>query len=194
MGARRRPTEPPHRRTRRGDHGDDLRRRLERRSGSPTPRGTSPAGGSRCPSKAASPADGSRRPDGWPEGLALGRELALGVIADRNGFAVHVSERGGPATEIFRHVDVIGFSGTDFHVEGFDGRRALRGRDLPASRRRRTATTSTGGWSCSTRGPGARSGSSPTVRVCPSRRTAGRRWRATSACSPRTSATTRRAR
>ena len=59
-------------------------------------------------------------PNGWPEGLALGRELAVGVIADRNGFAVHVSERGGPATEILRHPDVIGFSDSDLHLEGFD--------------------------------------------------------------------------
>ena len=59
-------------------------------------------------------------PNGWPEGLALGRELAVGVIADRNGFAVHVSERGGPASEILRHPDVIGFSDSDLHLEGFD--------------------------------------------------------------------------
>lgn len=59
-------------------------------------------------------------PNGWPEGLALGAELAVGVIADRNGFAVHVSERGGPATEILRHPDVIGFSDSDLHLEGFD--------------------------------------------------------------------------
>ncbi len=59
-------------------------------------------------------------PTGWPEGLALGRELAVGVIADRNGFAVHVSERGGAATEILRDADVIGFSDSEFHLEGFD--------------------------------------------------------------------------
>ena len=42
------------------------------------------------------------------------------MLADRNGFAVHVSERGGPATEILRHPDVIGFSDSDLHLEGFD--------------------------------------------------------------------------
>jgi dienelactone hydrolase len=59
-------------------------------------------------------------PVGWPEGLAVGRELALGVIADRRGFAVYVSERGGSAREIFRDADLVSFSETDYHVEGAD--------------------------------------------------------------------------
>ena len=59
-------------------------------------------------------------PAGWPDGLALGRDLVVGVIADRSGFAVYVSERGGPAKEIHRDVDAVGFSGTDAHLEGFD--------------------------------------------------------------------------
>jgi dipeptidyl aminopeptidase/acylaminoacyl peptidase len=59
-------------------------------------------------------------PIGWPEGLAVGRELALGVIADRDGFAAYVSERGGPVREVFRDVDQISFSATDFHVDGID--------------------------------------------------------------------------
>jgi dienelactone hydrolase len=59
-------------------------------------------------------------PIGWPDGLAVGRELALGVIADRDGFAVYVSERGGPAREIFRDEDSVSFSGTDYHLEGID--------------------------------------------------------------------------
>lgn len=59
-------------------------------------------------------------PIGWPEGLAVGRDRAVGVIADRNGFAVYVSEGGGPAREIFRDEDSIGFSETDFHMEGSD--------------------------------------------------------------------------
>jgi dipeptidyl aminopeptidase/acylaminoacyl peptidase len=59
-------------------------------------------------------------PVGWPDGLALGRDLAVGVIADRSGFAVYVSERGSAAKEIHRDVDSIGFSGTDVHLEGFD--------------------------------------------------------------------------
>jgi dipeptidyl aminopeptidase/acylaminoacyl peptidase len=59
-------------------------------------------------------------PLGWPEGLSLGRELVVAVIADREGFAVHVSEHGGPAKEIHRHPDHVGFSDSDFHLEGFD--------------------------------------------------------------------------
>ena len=58
--------------------------------------------------------------NGWPEGLAVGRERSVGVIADRDGFAVHVAERARPAREIFRHADVIGFSDSDLHGEGFD--------------------------------------------------------------------------
>lgn len=59
-------------------------------------------------------------PIGWPEGLAVRRQLAVGVIADRSGFAVYVSEHGGDAKEIFRDVDHVGFSDSDFHIEGFD--------------------------------------------------------------------------
>ncbi|MGA9161601.1 MAG: alpha/beta fold hydrolase [Actinomycetota bacterium] len=59
-------------------------------------------------------------PVGWPEGLALGRELVVAAIADRNGFAIHVGESGGTAKEIHRHPDHVGFSDSDFHVEGFD--------------------------------------------------------------------------
>ena len=59
-------------------------------------------------------------PPGWPDGLALGTELAVGVIADRGGFGVYVSERGDAAKEIFRDVDLVSFSGTDEHTEGFD--------------------------------------------------------------------------
>ena len=59
-------------------------------------------------------------PVGWPDGLALGRDLVVGVLADRDGFAVHVSERGAPAKEIHRDVDQVGFSGTDTHLEGFE--------------------------------------------------------------------------
>ena len=57
-------------------------------------------------------------PNGWPDGLAVGRHIVLGVIADRNGFALYVSEDGGPAKEIHRDVDSITIEMTDFHVEG----------------------------------------------------------------------------
>ena len=59
-------------------------------------------------------------PIGWPGGLAVGRDLSLGVIADRKGFAVYVSEAGGQARELFRDDDQVSFSETDFHVEGHD--------------------------------------------------------------------------
>jgi dipeptidyl aminopeptidase/acylaminoacyl peptidase len=59
-------------------------------------------------------------PVGWPDGLAVGRDLAVTVLADRSGFAVYVAERGGPAKEIYRDVDQVGFSNTDLHLEGFD--------------------------------------------------------------------------
>ncbi|HJY33088.1 MAG TPA: hypothetical protein VJ573_09325, partial [Actinomycetota bacterium] len=59
-------------------------------------------------------------PVGWPEGLSLGRELAVAVLADRDGFAVYVSEGGGAAKEIHRHPDVIGISDSELHLEGFD--------------------------------------------------------------------------
>lgn len=59
-------------------------------------------------------------PIGWPEGLAVGREVAVGVIADRSGFAVYVAERGAEAREILRHPDKIAISASDYHVEGVD--------------------------------------------------------------------------
>jgi acetyl esterase/lipase len=59
-------------------------------------------------------------PVGWPDGLAVGRTRAVAVMADRDGFAVFVSENGGPAKEIHRDVDQVSFSATDFHLEGVD--------------------------------------------------------------------------
>jgi dienelactone hydrolase len=58
-------------------------------------------------------------PIGWPDGLAVGRRVVVGVIADRDGFAVYVSENGGPAKEIHRDVDSVSIEATDFHLEGF---------------------------------------------------------------------------
>src|SRR5262245_57402783 len=59
-------------------------------------------------------------PNGWPEGLAVGRQRSVGVIADREGFAVYVAERGAAAREVHRHPEQVGFSDSDFHLEGFD--------------------------------------------------------------------------
>ncbi len=57
-------------------------------------------------------------PSGWPDGLAVGLRRVAGVLADRDGFAVYVSQDGGPAKEIHRDVDQLGIGGTDFHIEG----------------------------------------------------------------------------
>jgi dipeptidyl aminopeptidase/acylaminoacyl peptidase len=57
-------------------------------------------------------------PIGWPDGLALGRRVVAGVIADREGFAVYVSRDGAEAKELHRDVDALSISMTDFHVEG----------------------------------------------------------------------------
>jgi dipeptidyl aminopeptidase/acylaminoacyl peptidase len=59
-------------------------------------------------------------PIGWPDGLAVGQTVAVGVIADRSGFALYVSERGGTAREVFRDPDSVSFSATDAHLEGVD--------------------------------------------------------------------------
>jgi dienelactone hydrolase len=58
-------------------------------------------------------------PVGWPDGLTVGLHLVVGVIADRSGFALYVSEDGGPAKEIHRDADSISVAATDFHTEGF---------------------------------------------------------------------------
>ena len=58
-------------------------------------------------------------PSGWPDGLAVGLRRVAGVLADRDGFAVYVSQDGGPAKEIHRDVDQLCIGGTDFHIEGF---------------------------------------------------------------------------
>jgi acetyl esterase/lipase len=59
-------------------------------------------------------------PIGWPDGLAVGRDRAVGVLADRGGFAVYVAEGGEPAREIFRHSDYVGIASSDYHGEGID--------------------------------------------------------------------------
>ena len=59
-------------------------------------------------------------PLGWPDGLAVGRERVAGVIADRDGFGLYVSEAGGPAKELLRDVDQVCMAATDFHIGGFN--------------------------------------------------------------------------
>ena len=87
-------------------------------------------------------------PPGWPDGLALGAELAVGDPRRPRGFGVYVSERGEAAKEIFRDVDLVQFSGTRRAHRGASTSPACRrtGRSC-ASRRRTTATASASGWS-----------------------------------------------
>ncbi len=68
-------------------------------------------------------------PVGWPDGLAIGRHIVAAVIADRDGFAVYVSEERRPreGDPSRRRLDPI--SSTDFHVEGFDHAGSLGRRD-----------------------------------------------------------------
>jgi acetyl esterase/lipase len=59
-------------------------------------------------------------PAGWPDGLALGRRFVAAVLADRSGFALFVSQDGGPAKELFRDVDAVSIGQHDYEMEGFD--------------------------------------------------------------------------
>jgi dipeptidyl aminopeptidase/acylaminoacyl peptidase len=59
-------------------------------------------------------------PAGWPDGIALGRRFVAAVLADRSGFAVYVSEEGGPAKELYRDVDAVSIGQDDYSREGFD--------------------------------------------------------------------------
>ena len=53
-------------------------------------------------------------PHGWSEGLAQAPGLVVAGIADRRGFAVHVTSNGGPARELLRSSEWIGLgSGED---------------------------------------------------------------------------------
>lgn len=59
-------------------------------------------------------------PDGWPSGLAVGPTLVAAAIADRSGFAVYVSEEGGPAKEVHRDVDMLVLGTFESELEGFE--------------------------------------------------------------------------
>ena len=53
-------------------------------------------------------------PHGWSEGLAQAPGLVVAGIADRRGFAIHVTSNGGPARELLRSSEWIGLgSGED---------------------------------------------------------------------------------
>ena len=57
-------------------------------------------------------------PDGWPDGIAVGRSLVVASLADRSGFGLYVSHDGGPAKEIARDVDIIALNQHDYAMEG----------------------------------------------------------------------------
>ena len=58
---------------------------------------------------------------GWPDGIAMGRNLVAAVLADREGFGLVVSEGGGPAKEILRGPDRLSIaSSDDLELEGFE--------------------------------------------------------------------------
>jgi dienelactone hydrolase len=52
-------------------------------------------------------------PHGWSEGLAQSPGLVVAGIADREGFAVHVSTNGGPARELLRSSEWIGLGSVE---------------------------------------------------------------------------------
>jgi len=58
-------------------------------------------------------------PNGWPDGIGLGRRIVVASLADRSGFALYVSEDGGPAKEVARDVDIISLGQHDYLLEGF---------------------------------------------------------------------------
>jgi len=58
---------------------------------------------------------------GWPDGIAMGRNLVAAVLADREGFGLLVSEGGGPTKEILRGPDRLSIaSSDDLELERFD--------------------------------------------------------------------------
>ena len=128
-------------------------------SGSPTPPGTSPAGGSRCPSRVASPATCSPAP--WSAGPRARARRGARRRRDRRSRTaspMHVSERRWPGDRDpppSRRDRLRTPTSTSRGSTTWGCRPTRRS---CASRRRRRATTSTGGCSCSTLGPARRSG------------------------------------
>lgn len=57
-------------------------------------------------------------PDGWDGGIALGRERTLAAVSDRDGFALYLSERGGPARQLVRSPEAIELGGSNAMVRG----------------------------------------------------------------------------
>jgi dipeptidyl aminopeptidase/acylaminoacyl peptidase len=52
-------------------------------------------------------------PDGWSEGLAQAPGIVVAGISNREGFAIHVSVDGGPATELYRSARAVRLGGVE---------------------------------------------------------------------------------
>ena len=59
-------------------------------------------------------------PVGWDEGMAQAPGLVAAGLSDRNGFAVYVSEHGGPAREIARSSEWLGLAGMASETGGVE--------------------------------------------------------------------------
>ena len=57
-------------------------------------------------------------PVAWDQGLAAGRKRTLAAVSDREGFAIYVSEAGGPARLLVRSPDSIELGGENVIVRG----------------------------------------------------------------------------
>jgi pimeloyl-ACP methyl ester carboxylesterase len=55
-------------------------------------------------------------PDGWDQGIALGRHRTVAVISDRRGFSVQVSDDGGPARLLVHSEESIELGGSSVLV------------------------------------------------------------------------------
>ena len=51
-------------------------------------------------------------PDGWPNGLAIRDGVIAVAQGERNGFAVYTAIDGAPASEIFRHPEIVDLGGS----------------------------------------------------------------------------------
>ncbi len=54
-------------------------------------------------------------PDGWSEGLSQTPGIVAAGISDLDGFAIHVSLGGGPATEVYRSAEAVRIGSVDEH-------------------------------------------------------------------------------
>jgi dipeptidyl aminopeptidase/acylaminoacyl peptidase len=52
-------------------------------------------------------------PVGWTDGLAQAPGIVVAAVSDREGFAVHVAEDGGPARELYRSAESVQLGGAN---------------------------------------------------------------------------------